>query len=246
MKENMRLLIAIQECDMHIMDIQAKQMAGPKRIEQLKQDLEALQHTLNDAQQRLKACEQETRNTEQEVEDLEERLKKANVKLSNVNSNKEYRAALKEIDDLKREKALLEDRIIEHMEEMETLKVECAGGERGVEEGTRQFEENRSALLREQATLKDWLATYQAQRAQFSKEVDVQLLKRYNSLKEKKGGVAVTPVIKGICQACHLGIPPQQFNELIRGDAFMRCPNCYRIIYWGEDEQLQNSGDAGA
>lgn len=242
MEENMTLLIAIQDCDTHIMDIQAKKEAGPKRIERLKQNLETLERILNEGRQRLKACEQEARQTEQEVENLEIRLKKANVKLSNINSNKEYRAALKEIEDLNREKALLEDRLIEYMEETEALKGECAIREQGVQEGTRQFEEDRDQVLNEQADLKEALETLQEQRARFSKHIDLNLLRRYDSLRGKKGGVAVTPVIKGVCQACHLGIPPQKFNELIRGDQFMRCPNCYRIIYWGEDQRFQKNG----
>jgi len=58
-------------------------------------------------------------------------------------------------------------------------------------------------------------------------------------LRLKKGGIAISPVIKGVCQMCHLGIPPQKFNELIKGETLMTCPNCMRIIYWGEDERYQ-------
>ncbi|MFW6099188.1 MAG: hypothetical protein ACOC79_01675 [Thermodesulfobacteriota bacterium] len=76
LEENMRLLIAIQDCDTHIMDIQAKKDAGPQRMERLKKDLEALERTLDEGQQRFKACEQESRATEQEVENLENRLKR--------------------------------------------------------------------------------------------------------------------------------------------------------------------------
>jgi len=41
-------------------------------------------------------------------------------------------------------------------------------------------------------------------------------------------------VIDAICQGCHLGIPPQQYNNLIKGDSPESCPNCNRIIYWEE------------
>jgi predicted nucleic acid-binding Zn-ribbon protein len=38
-----------------------------------------------------------------------------------------------------------------------------------------------------------------------------------------------------------MGIPPQKFNELIRGKDLMSCPYCMRIIYWGEDEGLKEA-----
>jgi predicted nucleic acid-binding Zn-ribbon protein len=36
-----------------------------------------------------------------------------------------------------------------------------------------------------------------------------------------------------------MAIPPQRFNELIRGEKLMDCPSCRRIIYWGDDGRLK-------
>jgi predicted nucleic acid-binding Zn-ribbon protein len=41
-----------------------------------------------------------------------------------------------------------------------------------------------------------------------------------------------------------MAIPPQKFNELIRGDKLMNCPNCARIMYWAEDERYQDNPEA--
>jgi uncharacterized protein len=46
----------------------------------------------------------------------------------------------------------------------------------------------------------------------------------------------VGSVIGGVCQLCHINLPPQAFNEIKRGNSLMSCPNCHRIVYWGEDE----------
>ncbi|MEJ2589068.1 MAG: C4-type zinc ribbon domain-containing protein [Deltaproteobacteria bacterium] len=235
----MRLLIAIQDCDSRIMDIRAKQAAGPKRIEALRQEIETLENTLNEDLEQLKLSEHTVRETERTVEDLEDRLKKANAKLANISSNKEYKAALKEMEELKKEKMRLEDQLIDAMEGIEALKGRCKASEKDVAEGKRQFERDRDAVLKEQTVLKEELETFQDKKARFSEDIDVEIQRRYDYLREKRGGLAVTPVVKGVCQACHLGIPPQTFNELIRGDALMKCPNCSRIIYWGEDEGLQ-------
>ena len=49
----------------------------------------------------------------------------------------------------------------------------------------------------------------------------------------------MSAVVGGVCQTCHMGIPPQRFNELRRGDALMSCSNCKRIIYWADDAHYQ-------
>ena len=76
------------------------------------------------------------------------------------------------------------------------------------------------------------------ERNTFYQTMDQDLFKRYVFLKERKGGHAISSVVKGVCQTCHMGIPPQKFNELIKGKSLLTCPNCQRIIYWGEDEQF--------
>jgi len=82
------------------------------------------------------------------------------------------------------------------------------------------------------------------ERHSLSQAVDTGLLRKYDTLRERKGGIAVSPVVRGVCRTCHLRIPPQEFNELIQGDKLMTCPNCTRLIYWGDDERYKTEEGA--
>ena len=244
MEEKMKILIALQNCDIRIREIQIKKEEGPKKIQRLKEKLAAVEDQLEEETNRLEAYTRERRQAEQEIEEAENRLKKANIKLSNIKSNKEYQAALKEIDDLEKEKSLLEDRVINIMEQVEALEAKYATSREKVEETRQQFELDHNETLKILKAMNRELNKIEKKRIRFSQAVDPDLIKRYNSLRTHKGGIGVSPVIKGVCQTCHLGIPPQEFNELIRGDKFMTCPNCTRIIYWGDDERYQNNESA--
>ena len=81
-------------------------------------------------------------------------------------------------------------------------------------------------------------------RSRLCSDFDQSLLKKYLFLKERKGGLAISSVVTGVCQTCHMGIPPQKFNELIRGSDLMTCPHCNRIIYWGDDQDFQRLTNA--
>ena len=236
----MKLLIALQDCDIRMEDIQIKKEEGPKRIQRLKRKLTAVEEELKEEVNRIKAYTHERRDAEQGIEDIENRLKKANIKLSNIKSNKEYQAALKEIDDLKREKSLLEDKVIDILEQVEGLEARCATSREKVEETRRQLDLDRNEILKKLEALNQDLDAIKKKRIEFSQAVDPGLLKRYDSLRKHKGGIGVSPVIDGVCQTCHLGLPPQEINELLRGDKLMSCPNCTRIIYWGDDERYKN------
>jgi predicted nucleic acid-binding Zn-ribbon protein len=178
---------------------------------------------------------------EKEIEVLESQSEKSNIKLSNTKSNKEYRAALKEIEDLNRQKSLLEDKAIELMEGLERLEQENTSNNSEMEKAKKQFEEDRNRILREVKGLEKELKKLEKERAELCQAVDVDLLREYDFLMERKGDLAISSVINSVCQTCHMGIPPQKYNELIRGDELLTCPHCHRIIYWGENERFQGT-----
>ena len=240
MKEKMKLLITLQDFDTRMGYILAKKEEGPKKIERLEQRLTDVEMKLAEEARQIEAFTRNRREMEQRIEDAENKLKKSNIKLSSIKSNKEYDAATKEIDDLQKAKLLLEEKAIEMMEQLEALEAKCAAGREKAAEMKRQFEMDRDAVTRSIKALEQDLHTLQQERLGVSRAVDAGLLKRYDTLRERRGGIAVSPVIQGVCQTCHIRIPPQEFNELIRGDQLMSCPHCARIIYWGGDGQYAN------
>ena len=234
----MKQLIALQACDSRIREVEERKKLGPERINRLNEELKEVEKRLQDESDQLEKYRQERRDMEREIEDIEARIRKSNSKLAAISSNREYKAALKEIDDLKRTKALSEDRVLAMMEEIERLQAACAQN-REKQEGLRQQTEAECREIEaEMASLDKVLQDLERERDRLSTGIDEDLLRRYHFLKGRKDGLAISPVVKGVCQTCHMDIPPQRFNEVIRGDRLMTCPHCNRIIYWGEDERF--------
>ena len=153
MEEKMKILISLQDCDIRMRDLQIKKEEGPNKIQRLKEKLTAVEDQLEEEANRLEAFTRDRRQAEQEIEEIENRLKKSNIKLSNIKSNKEYQAALKEIDDLKREKLLWEDRVIDSLEQVEELETKYATNREKVEETRQQFELDHNEILKTIKTL---------------------------------------------------------------------------------------------
>ena len=245
MKEKIRLLIDLQDCDTQLKIVQNKKKEGPVKIERLQYEFDNSKSQLEAELNLLESFNRERRDTEQEVEELESQIGKSNIKLNNIKSNKEYKAALKELADQEKQKTVLEDKLIEIMEKIETLENKYAASKAKSKELNEKFEKDRDGILKELKGLDQVLDRLKIERARFSEAIDESLLRRYDSLRQNKEGLAISPVINGICQTCHMGIPPQKYNELIRGDALMSCPNCHRIIYWGDDDRFRNISDKG-
>ena len=110
------------------------------------------------------------------------------------------------------------------------------GEEQGIIIGKKDFEQKKEEVEKELTVLEEDLNKLENERTQYSQAVDQDLYKRYIFLKERKGGRAISPVIRGICQTCHMGLPPQQFNELQKKETLLNCPNCQRMVYWDENQ----------
>ena len=241
MKDKIGDLIVLQDCDNRIREIMNKKTEGPLKIKKLAEDLDAIARKFQEKNDRLNLLKKDARKIDQEIQGLEEQIEKSNIKLSLIKSNKEYKAALKEIEDLKHVKFQTEDKAIQVMEEMEELEKTCHENKEE-EAGLRKaFERDREEIERELEALEEELKILDAKRDTFVHAIDQDLLRKYLYLKDHKAGQAISPVLGGICQMCHMNIPPQTFNELIRGDSLMTCTNCNRIIYWAEDEHFQKA-----
>jgi predicted nucleic acid-binding Zn-ribbon protein len=103
------------------------------------------------------------------------------------------------------------------------------------------LDKEKNEVLNELEALDEELRLFEKKRVGFSQTVEQDLLNKYLLLKERKQGQAISPVSQAVCQVCHMRIPPQMYNELIRGDSLLRCTNCGRIIYWADDEHYKKA-----
>lgn len=244
MKDKLLVLIQLQECDNRIAKVLQSKELAPLRIQKLEDELRTVENQFKADEDQLEAFRKDRRQLEREIQELDGKIEKSSAKLTQIKSNKEYTAALKEIDDIKTIKFQTEEKAIQMMETAEELERKCKGHKETLKTLKDQSEKDKDAVKTELLGLEKDLDALQKERSQLCCDFDQGLLKKYVFLRERKGGLAISSVVTGVCQTCHMGIPPQKFNELIRGNDLMTCPHCNRIIYWGEDQDFQKTSTA--
>jgi hypothetical protein len=235
LKDKIKDLILLQDCDNKIKEINIRKKEAPIKLQNMKMALDEMEMMLKEKNDRLESIKKDRRAMEQNVQDMESKMEKSRIKLNNIKSNKEYTAVLKEIEDQESGKSLNEDNLLQLMDEIEVLDKKCIEGVNELEGIKNQFNRTKEEVEKELKELDDRLDVLEKKRTEFCNAMDKDLLKRYLLLKGRKGGIAIGAVIGGVCQSCHMGIPPQQFNELVKCDSLSACPNCNRMAYWGED-----------
>jgi len=228
-------LIQLQEIDLQIQKIEDEKAQCPRHLEALREILQVKEEELHDLRDRLSDVRRRRTEVDDELQMETSRLGKSQQKLTAVKTNREYQALLKEIDEIKKANKTREDEIVTAMEEVETLEAEIKLKEEEVERTRTEVGAEQKRLQQIEAELNGEIASLNRDREAVAGRVRKDLLARYHFLRDKRGGIAITAVVNAVCSGCHMNIPPQLFNELLRNEKIHYCPTCQRLIYAGEE-----------
>ncbi|OKY75822.1 MAG: hypothetical protein BM485_05650 [Desulfobulbaceae bacterium DB1] len=231
MKEDLSRLIALQEIDLQIKKLDDEMVANQADIAKRQASIEEKKLKLAKHNSTTENAAQRRRELEGEIEDSLAHIKDRQTKLMGVQTNREYQSLLKEIEENKKNNKRREDEIVLLMEQMETLqkKISDLVNVTKSEEELLVEAEEKAAKLADQIQTKR--AKFEKAREQQAVKIPDNLRRRYNQLLEKRNGLAITGVTAGVCQGCFMNIPPQQFNEVLKGEQLLSCPTCQRLMF---------------
>ncbi len=236
MKEQINLLVKLQQKDRVLDRFRRQIREGPERLQDLEKKLEGVEEDVEADKRRIQELKKTQRDYEAEIEDGLAHIRKSRGRLMGIKNNKEYRALLREIEEAEKGNADKEDRILSCLEELENLNKELEAKEKGLSAMRDSLESEKTAIAKEVARVQEEISDTEKSRENLVQTITPELLPKYEQIKARSGGIAMALVNNATCSECHLGIPPQMYNELQRQDSLKFCPNCQRIIYWKEAE----------
>ncbi len=232
MPEQLRHLVELQLLENRKVALLKSRNETPQRLHELDQRFARFEGEYLQKKAELEHAQSLHRSLEQETAELESKLVRSKTRMQEVKNNREYQAMDRQVDELKKDISNKEDQMLELMETIEQLQQEVKELEKEVERRRKLLEEEKAKLEGESELVVEKIAKVEAMQAKIQEKLPPQLLERWSFLLRKLAGIAVAPVEKGVCQICHLNLPPQTFIELQRDSDIMFCPHCHRIIYW--------------
>jgi len=235
LKEQLELLWELQKIDLELKSIKEEKDRYPKEIKKLDERQNIEKERVQKEKERVELLEKTRRQKEGHLNVEQEKIKKAERKMSEVKTNKEYQALLTEIDMIKEANSRIEEEVLQVLDEIDELKKDLSKKEKEVGITLEKIEGERKKI-QEKNALDDRVWNEQIERREvLSKQIESKLFKLYNTLKDKRGGVGVVNVKNETCQGCFVNVPPQMFIEVQKNNALIRCPHCNRILYWDGD-----------
>jgi predicted nucleic acid-binding Zn-ribbon protein len=227
------ILIDLQKFDTRIAGLETEAVRLPKQIETIQAALADAQKTLESLKARVDVARKDLRGKEKDLEVTAGKRSKAEGRLYEVKTNKEYSAVLVEIEDIKQEKARTEEEILGLMETQERLAGEIRDATGRLKSREEQARQDEGVVRQKLAKVEEELTTLRAQRDTFARELPTAALAGYERVLRARGGLAVVPVSPGhVCGGCRMTVRPQALQELRSGSSLMNCENCGRYLYW--------------
>lgn len=225
----------LQKLDDQIYEVQQILEKAPDELRDLQDKLtkaEVQRDRINDKISHLKESES---RISREREENSERLKKSKSKLMNTGNEKEFSAVTREIDNLEKMTQPREDELLAVRDELRNQNDSLNELNEQYIDLKTQVEARKATLDEQLKSAKDRLAELDRERDESSRSIPKPIFQRYEFIRQRLQHPVIVPLENYICQSCHIAIPPQDFNEMLRGEHIMSCPNCQRLIVWRDD-----------
>ncbi|HBR18322.1 MAG: hypothetical protein A3G39_05115 [Deltaproteobacteria bacterium RIFCSPLOWO2_12_FULL_43_16] len=233
MKNQLLLLEKVQAIDIQIGIIEEEEKQYNTDIARLLEEIKEHETKIATLKVELDELEKLMQTLDDEIFSCTERIKKNEDRLKNIKNDKEFNAATKELNTAKKEKQTKEgerSKLIEKVDEKKGLIKEA---DDRLQNKKTELEGKNTAIITNKEEWGKGLKEKTEEKAAIIKDIPPSLLKRYETIKQKRQGIAIVSVEDGTCQGCYMNIPPQAYIQLQKGSSdLIFCPHCHRILYW--------------
>jgi len=229
LEKQMQLLRELQEIDAGLDQIRDTQQSFAPGLDNIKEDISLLEAAGQEYQQELAAKEVERRDLRDVVERLKGLIAQSKEKITQISNNKEYFAVLKELE---HNQKLVEKQEVELqglIEEIDSIKEQIADNDKELEAKQAELAAKEKEVASQIAALERKIKAGEKGRTSKTKEINEVFLRRYQRIR-KRFKDAVVVAENGTCRGCNVNVPPQVYNNLLKGQELLSCPNCQRIM----------------
>ncbi|SDZ96996.1 hypothetical protein SAMN05660420_00913 [Desulfuromusa kysingii] len=231
MQNTMNLLKDLQEIDQEISAIEATREGYHKELKDFEVDATRVQEMLDQLTEEVAVLRQAEAELQQGLLKERDNVNRVEARLPEIQTQKEYVAVLKEIDTAKKANKDVEEQMLSKQQEVAVLEADL----KEKQEELAVIQENSAArgaeLAKSLAEADEILLKRTQARESVATELPVSLLRKYHTLFKRRGGLALALASNGACLGCHMQLPPQQYNKLLKVEEIQTCPHCNRILY---------------
>jgi len=186
------------------------------------------------AQEEWQASLQTQKDAEWTFEDLNNRLQQQEQRLysGSVINPKELQSLQQEVQRLRAQQNRQEENILEVIDTTESLQETARLQQTILQQAEDAWQEEFTALTTREKQVEEQQRALREKREQIVASLNVDLVKRYETMRRTKQGRAVSKVEQNSCQWCRVILTPSELQHVRISSELQTCTNCGRILYY--------------
>lgn len=239
LKEDVKTLLTLQDIDLKIFNLQKQIEEKPRLIKQKEDALKKFHQNADSKNQAIKSIKVQIERKNLDLRDSEEKIKKLTSQLNIVKTNKEYAALVSEINNLKADKSLIEDEILQLMSSTDSIEKEIKAIKSNLEKEIDEFNEFKNKIENEEKLLRKDVEKLIAERKTITEKIDKITLDVYTRIMNNKNDkVAMSNADNGVCSSCFISLTTQDINMILKCKELVFCRSCSRILFISEEAAI--------
>lgn len=167
---------------------------------------------------------------------IDDKIKKFEKELysGKVVNPREVESINREIAMLKRQRGETDVRILELWELVPPAKTKAEEAQKRIDELKAQLKQFQKGVLETKTKLEQDFKSASAQRNPMAADIPAGLLAKYDSIRNRHGGIGMARIQKnGSCGSCGTRLPTKVIED-VKDDRTVTCESCHRILYYSE------------
>jgi uncharacterized protein len=232
MNPQIAALHELQQRDRQLTILEHRLELIPARLTELDDDLAKLEAMLNAERRKSEETRSFQLGQEQQLAEEEEMLRHSRAKLNQVKNPRELNATQREIESTRRMAATRQEEIKKLEQGVAEADQRIAAMTDSLQSLRAQAEVEKERLTTSKAKLEKKIEKLRQGRGELTEKLQIDLLRTYDRIRKRVGGIAFVRAVKGRCSACKMVIPHQIYVHLRKGDEIPACESCGRLLYW--------------
>jgi predicted nucleic acid-binding Zn-ribbon protein len=208
LREKLKALEELQQIDLETNEVTGELETLPARRQRAEAAVATARKAWEEEKARLEANERERRQLESLLGMERDKVKKWEGRLGEIKTPREFAALSREIDIAKKTNDGQHEQVKELTAQAALITTSIEAKEEVLSESEAAAQAEAEETEKVRAAAEDKMKALDARRAAAAKVVDPALLSKYENIKRRRAGIAISQVVGMTCRGCNRNIPP--------------------------------------
>ena len=224
-------LLSLQDIDLEL----DKEIARLSEIEEALGESEELTQARATAEEKASAVHAlrvEQKDLELSADEVRNKAAEIEKKLysGSVRNPKELQDLDADLKSLREELKRREEKLLNILVQVDDAETELAAANENLSTIETEWRAGQESMQEEKARLEPEVARLRALRESEATHFERSLIKLYDLLRQRRGGIAVARVERGMCQGCRISLPMSVIQRARGANGVVQCVSCERIL----------------